>query len=233
MAQFFSNKANLLPLKIIVCLFFLLLGVSALIFYYATPKALRVGYQPDQPIPFDHSKHITQVGLDCRYCHSFVEKSGHATIPSANTCWNCHRQVKRESPKLIPLRRAIDPTFEDYDGKPIEWVRVHKLPDYVYFDHSAHINRGIACQTCHGNINEMKKVYHSESLSMSWCLDCHRSPEKHLRPLEAVFDFDFDAEEFLLSHGERLGVDSVEDLGKKLREMWNVNPKESCTTCHR
>ena len=233
MRQFFPPSANVLPIKIGICFFSLFVGVVFLFTYYATPKAQRVGYQPEQPIPFDHSLHVAQLGMDCRYCHSFVEKSSHATIPSANTCWNCHRNVKRESPKLIPLRRAIDPSFEDYDAKPIEWVRVHKLPDYVYFDHSAHISRGISCQSCHGDVNKMKQVFHSQSLSMSWCLECHRRPEKYLRPLEEVFNFDYDAKEFLRLHGKDLGIDSVEDLGKKLKEMWNVEPKESCTTCHR
>ncbi len=238
MANFFPRWSNLLPLKIAVCLIFVVLGLTAAFSYYATPKAQRVGYQPDQPIAYDHELHVTQLGLDCRYCHSSVDKSTSAGVPTANTCWNCHRHVQTDNPKLEPLRRAVDKTYEKYDGKPIQWVRIHKAPDYVYFDHSAHVNRGVSCQSCHGQINHMRKVYHAKNLSMAFCLDCHRKPEKHLRPLEEVYNLDYDVEKYLAAHPEIVDEDgkpitTQEKFGKLLKKNWSIQPKESCTTCHR
>ena len=236
MANFFPRWTNLLPLKIVVCLGALGAAVVAGFAYYATPKAQRVGYQPDQPIPYDHQLHVDQLGLDCRYCHSFVEHSGHANIPSASTCWNCHQHVQKDNPKLEPLRRAIDKDYEHYDGKPIEWVRVHRSPDYVKFDHSAHVNRGVSCKSCHGEVNKMEVVYHSKALSMGFCLDCHREPEKHLRPLEEVYNLDYDVIEYLETHevlddsGKR--ITTQKDFGQFLKEKHYITPKESCSTCH-
>ncbi|MFK7910974.1 MAG: cytochrome c3 family protein [Akkermansiaceae bacterium] len=238
MANFFPRWTNLLPLKIAVCLIFIVLGLTAAFSYYATPKAQRVGYQPDQPIAYDHDLHANQLGIDCRYCHSSVDKSASAGVPTANTCWNCHQHVQKDNPKLAPLRRAVDKTYEFYDGEPIEWVRVHKMPDYAYFDHSAHVNRGVSCKECHGEVHKMRKVYHAKSLSMSFCLDCHREPEKHLRPLEEVYNLDYDPEKYLAENkiinpetGERITTQI--DFGKLLKKNWDIHPKESCTTCHR
>ena len=159
MANIFPRWSNLLPLKIAVCAGTAAAGVALAFAYYATPKTLTVGYQPSQPIPFSHKIHVDQLGLDCRYCHSFVDVSGHSNVPTGSTCWNCHQHVQRDSPKLAPLHKSMDPTYPGYDGKPIEWVRVHKSPDYVYFNHSAHVNRGISCQSCHGDVNKMEVVY--------------------------------------------------------------------------
>jgi|TARA_B110000908_G_scaffold130966_1_gene154034 hypothetical protein len=237
MANFFPRWTNLLPLKIAVCLIFVVLGLTAAFSYYATPKAQRVGYQPDQPIAYDHALHVDQLGIDCRYCHSSVDKSASAGVPTANTCWNCHQHIQKDNPKLAPLRRAVDKNFEGYDGKPIEWVRITKAPDYVYFDHSAHVNRGVSCFSCHGEINKMEKVYHAKSMSMAFCLDCHRQPELHLRPLEEVYNLNYNAEDYLANNmiknedGER--VTTQEELGKLLKKNWSIHPKESCTTCHR
>jgi hypothetical protein len=254
MANFFPRWTNLLPLKIAVCLGAVGAGVVAGITYYATPKAQRVGYQPSQPIHYDHALHVNQLGMDCRYCHSFVEHSGHANVPTANTCWNCHQHVRKGSPKLAGLYEAMgldadgvtelkDASGNAVEPKPIEWVRVHKAPDYVYFNHSAHLNRGISCQSCHGDVHKMEKVYHAEDHSMGWCLDCHRAPEKHLRPLEEVFNLDYNAQEYLeqneiidtegliVGKGER--IEKPEDFGLFLKAHWGVQPKESCATCHR
>ncbi|MDB4265277.1 cytochrome c family protein [bacterium] len=242
-----------MPLKIGVCLGALGAGVVAGFTYYATPKAQRVGYQPTQPIHFDHSLHVTQNGMDCRYCHSFVEHSGHANVPTANTCWNCHQHVKKGSPKLAGLRAAMavdsdhvaltDAEGVPMEGVPIEWVRVHNAPDYVYFNHSAHLNRGISCISCHGEVQNMETIYHAETHSMSWCLDCHRAPEKHLRPLEEVFNLDYDPSKYLQENvvidteglivGEGERIEDPEKFGLFLRAHWGVQPKESCATCHR
>ncbi len=236
MANIFPRWTNLLPLKIAICGGALAMSAVLGFTYFATPKTLDVGYQPNQPIPFDHSLHVEQLGMDCRYCHSFVEVSGHSNVPSSNTCWNCHQHVKRDSPRLEPLRRAIDQSYEKYDGKPIEWVKIHKVPDYAYFNHSAHVNRGISCQSCHGQINEMRVVYQAENLSMGWCLDCHRAPENHLRPLEQVFNLKYNAAEYLKENKvlDKNGqpITTQKELGLKLKEQWNIHPKESCTTCH-
>ena len=243
MANFFPRWTNLLPLKIAVCVIFIVLGLTAAFSYYGTPKAQRVGYQPDQPIAYDHDLHANQLGIDCRYCHSSVDKSASAGVPTANTCWNCHQHVQKDNPKLEPLRRAVDKNYEKYDGKPIEWVRIHKMPDYAYFDHSAHVNRGVSCKSCHGDVHKMRKVYHAKSLSMAFCIECHREPEKHLRPLEEVYNLDYDVLDYLKEKpelAEKIGYEKGDSakqaqlkLGKLLKKNWDIHPKESCTTCHR
>ncbi len=232
MANIFPRWSNLLPLKIAFCAVSAAAGIGLAFAYYATPKSLAVGYEPSQPIPFSHKIHVDQIGLDCRYCHSFADVAGHSNVPTANTCWNCHQHVQKESPKLAPLHKAMDPAYPGYDGKPLEWVRIHKTPDYVYFDHSAHVNRGVSCQSCHGRVDQMEVVFQDQSLSMSWCLDCHRAPEKHLRPLEEVYNFNYDAQTYL-EENPQAGVTTPEQLGLKLKEQFQVNPKDTCTTCHR
>ncbi len=249
MSNYFPRYTNILPLKILVCIAALALGVVVAFTYYGTPKAQRVGYQPDQPIPYDHELHVNQLGLDCRHCHSFVEKSGHANVPTANTCANCHHEtkggIKHDSPRLAPLMAAID------EGKPIKWVRVHKAPDYVYFDHSAHLNRGVSCVECHGQVNEMRVVFHAKPLSMDQCITCHRNPEDALRPLEEVFNLDYTARDYISKNesardvlnayvaekGLDMDLDSERGaqkaMGIMLKHHWNVKPKESCFTCHR
>lgn len=250
MANYFPRYTNFLPLKIAVCIGALAIGVVLGFSYYATPKAQRVGYMPDQPIAYDHELHVNQLGLDCRHCHSFVEKSGHANVPTANTCANCHHNtkgnIKSDSLRLAPLMDAID------NGKPIKWVKVHKSPDYVYFNHSAHLNRGVSCIECHGEVDKMRVVYHAKPLSMGQCIDCHRAPEEALRPLEEVFNLRYDAKKYIEQNDGAMSavknyIDGHEDLnldlsdegdaqkamGLMLKERWNVQPKESCFTCHR
>lgn len=129
------------------------------------------GYQPEQPIPYDHSVHVGKHNIQCQYCHSQVERSRHANIPSLATCMNCHMQVKTDSPHIQKLRDAYDA------GKSIEWKRVHMLPDHVMFNHSAHVTKGVNCQTCHGEVEKMQKVYQYSDLSMGWCVNCHRQQE--------------------------------------------------------
>ncbi|MDP0489524.1 MAG: cytochrome c3 family protein [Verrucomicrobiota bacterium JB023] len=241
-----------MPLKLAICAGAIAFGIALTIavYGYGIPHAQPVGYQPGQPIPYSHEIHVNQLGMDCRYCHSFVEHGAHANVPSANVCFNCHgpNKVKSDSPLLAPLydAMAIDQETGQSTGmepKTLEWVRVHKIADYAYFNHSAHVNRGVSCQSCHGEVDEMKKVYQAEDLTMGWCLDCHRSPEKHLRPMEEVFNLDYDAEEWLAQNeivdseglvgekGQRLT--SQEEFGKFLKVHWDVQPKESCATCHR
>lgn len=134
------------------------------------------GYSPEQPIPFDHSLHVGTHQIQCTYCHNQVERTKHANIPALSTCMNCHLQVATDKPAIQKMREAYDA------GKNIEWVRVHMLPDFVHFNHSAHLSKGVSCQTCHGEIEKMKQVQQFSDLSMGWCVNCHREPQ-HNAPL--------------------------------------------------
>jgi len=193
MANHFPRWTNFILLKVAVCLAVAGGAVALAVPYFFTPKYTKVGYEPSQPVPFSHQWHVGELGLDCRYCHSFVDESSHSNIPTNETCYTCHGAgkggIKVESPKLAPVRKAAE------TGKPIEWVRVHAAPDYVYFNHSVHVNRGVSCVSCHGKVNEMEVVSHVEPHSMGWCLNCHRNPEEHLRPVEAVYDLDWKPEQ--------------------------------------
>jgi hypothetical protein len=140
--------------------------VAAVVAYF--PSASNQGYMPDQPIPFSHKLHAGQYKVACTYCHSSVEKSAHATVPAVNVCMNCHSVVKTDSPHIQKLREHF------YSGKPVEWVRIHELPDHAYFNHKRHVAKGVACETCHGDVRGMEKVYQVAPLTMGWCLDCHR-----------------------------------------------------------
>jgi cytochrome c553 len=224
MPQIFPRGANFVPLKIILVLAVLGMAAPAAMWYYWTPKYTKVGYQPAQPVPFSHKVHAGQLGLDCRYCHSFVETAAHSNIPAAQVCMNCHSQVQKDNPKLAPLREAWA------TGKPVEWVQIHKTPDHAYFNHSVHINRGVSCVSCHGRVDQMDVVAQDQSLSMDWCLTCHRAPETALRPLDKVTDLGW--------HAMPQGKESIEqaqlNLGQKLKDQRGVNPPVSnCAGCHR
>jgi hypothetical protein len=224
MANIFPRGSNLIPLKIVLCLLVLGPAVSAAMWYYFTPKYTRVGYQPGQPISFPHNVHVAQLGMDCRYCHSFVEVAAHSNVPTTQVCMNCHSQVQKGNPKLAPLWQSWT------SGEAVQWVQIHKTPDYVYFNHSAHVNRGVSCVSCHGKVNEMPVVYQAESQSMSWCLDCHRNPENHLRPLDQITNLNWTPE---TKPGESI-AEAQRALGLKLKEEWNIKPPDSnCYGCHR
>jgi len=192
-----------------------LVYASIVIYLGFSPKATDVGYSPEQPVPYSHALHVGQLGMDCRYCHTGVEVAAAATIPPTQTCMNCHSKVRANSEKLIPVRESYA------TGMPVPWIRIHDLPDYVYFDHSAHVRRGVGCVSCHGRIDTMEVVFQDKSLSMGWCLECHRSPENHLRPVEFVTQLDWVPSEDQLA------------LGMRLRETNNINPPTDCNTCHR
>ena len=216
MSDIFPRWTNRLPGQIIFGL--LLIGgvVTAGLNYYFTPKYTRVGYQPTQPVPFSHSIHVKQLGLDCRYCHDGVEKSWYSNVPAADTCMNCHSAVRADDPKLEPVRAS----YKDAN-KPVEWVQIHKLPDYVYFNHSVHVNRGVSCVECHGRVDEMDEVRHEKHFSMTFCLDCHRDPNKRLRPLDKITD---------------LAYERSKDPTNKDRNFvkeWHVKTSENCSACHR
>jgi hypothetical protein len=224
MANIFPRGSNYLPIKILVCLLVLGGAVTAGISYYFTNKYTNVGYQPVQPVPFPHDVHVKQVGMDCRYCHSFVEVAAHSNVPTTQVCMNCHQQIQKDSPKLQAVRDSWK------TGQPIEWVQVHKTPDYVYFNHSAHVNRGVSCVSCHGKVNEMPVVYHSQPLSMAWCLDCHRHPENALRPLDQITNLDWVP---TVKPGQTPAEAQVAQ-GLELKKAWNINPPDgNCAGCHR
>jgi menaquinone reductase, multiheme cytochrome c subunit len=184
--------------------------------YGFSPKTLEVGYQPEQPVPFSHALHAGELGMDCRYCHTSVEKAAHASVPPTQTCMNCHSQVRPESPKLAKVKESYA------TGLPVEWTRIHKLPDFAYFDHSAHVNRGVGCVSCHGRIDTMEVVYQKSPLSMGWCLDCHRNPDINLRPIDQITNLSFDS-----------ATDLTEAQRLEIKNKYHIAPSEDCSTCHR
>ena len=216
MSDVFPKWTNKLPGKVLIGALLLGVGVTAGLTYYFTPKYTRVGYQPIQPVAFSHAIHAGQLGLDCRYCHNGVEKSWFSNIPSANTCMNCHNQVLKDDPKLALVRESAQ------SGKPIPWVQIHKTPDYVYFNHSVHVNRGVSCVHCHGPIHKMDEVYHAKPLSMTFCLDCHRNPGQNLRPPEQVYNLDWVPPQ-----------NFAKTQGAKFVHDWKVNASQNCSACHR
>lgn len=183
--------------------------------YGLSPRTTAVGYMPVQPVPYSHALHVGQLGADCRYCHTTVEKAAFAALPPTQTCMNCHQQIRKESPKLLPVRESFA------SGMPVPWVKVHDLPDYVYFNHSAHVTRGVGCVSCHGRVDKMETVSQAEPLSMAWCLACHRQPDRYLRPVEFVTAMDWTPGEDPLT------------LGRRLRRERGINPSTDCSTCHR
>jgi hypothetical protein len=192
------------------------LGIAGL-YYYAPPEYTRVGYAPKQPVAFSHEQHAGRLGMSCLYCHGNAEKSAHAGIPSTQICMNCHQAIKPDSPLLKEVRASWS------SGKPIRWVRVHETPDYVYFNHSVHVKRGVGCVSCHGAVNEMPVIVHEKPLSMGWCLDCHREPERYLRPAEDATNFAW--------HPPRGWTQ--QELGLLLKDHSQIHAPEQCAGCHR
>jgi hypothetical protein len=224
MANIFPRGSNFLPLKIVLCLLVMGGSITAGFVYFFTNKYTHVGYQPTQPVPFPHDVHVKQVGMDCRYCHSFVEVAAHSNVPTTQVCMNCHLQIQKDNPKLEAVRDSWR------TGKPIQWVQIHKTPDYAYFNHSAHVNRGVSCVSCHGKIHEMPEVYHAKPLTMAWCLECHRNPEEALRPVKEVTNLDWQPP---VKDGQSV-VEAQRELGSKLKKDWGINPPDkNCAGCHR
>ena len=197
------------------------------------PEIVNVGHAPKQPVPYSHKLHAGKLKLDCRYCHNTVEKTGHAAIPPTATCGNCHggdlvkegatlSVVHGDSPLLEPIRVSL----EDEDD-PVLWNRVHDLPDFVYFNHAAHVTRGVSCVSCHGRVDKMEVVTQVEPMSMKWCLDCHRNPAKHIRDPQYVTQLDFKPTD---DEGNEI---DVEEYGKKWVKELGIKPNISCSTCHR
>ncbi|MBM3822099.1 MAG: cytochrome c3 family protein [Verrucomicrobia bacterium] len=222
MSDIFPKWTNRLPGQILVGALLVGSAVIGGVWYYATPKYTRVGYQPIQPVSFSHATHAGQLGIDCRYCHSAVEKSWYSNIPSSSTCMNCHNQVLKDDPRLALVRESAS------TGKPIPWVQVHKVPDYVYFNHSVHVTRGISCVECHGSIDKMDEVSHAKPLSMAFCLDCHRDPAAKIRPPDKITDLNWKWSEDPVKNAEL-----QKQHGAQFVHDWKVESLQSCSACHR
>jgi hypothetical protein len=169
----------------------------------------------EQPVQFSHAHHVGGEGFDCRYCHTSVEQSSFANIPPTKTCMNCHSQIWLNATYLEPVRESFR------SNRSIEWVRVHDLPDFVYFNHSIHVKKGVGCETCHGRIDQMAGIYQVNSLQMEWCLNCHRHPEQYVRPRELVTQMGYAPD------GDQL------EIGRRLVAEYKIQSLTSCSTCHR
>lgn len=215
MAVIFPRWTNHLPTAVGIGVPVAFVGVCFAIWYWWSPEYTDVGYAPVQPVSFSHRRHAGDLGLDCRYCHYTAEVSAYAAIPPTHVCMNCHTQVRPDNGRRLA---AVDESAET--GNPIEWVRVHLLPDYAFFDHSAHLAAGVGCVECHGRIDQMEVVTQREPLSMGWCMSCHRDPGGAIRPAGvAVTQMDWVAPE-----GHDLLV---------ARTGRTVNPPTHCSGCHR
>ena len=216
MAQIFNRSANSIARgSIILAVLFVAGFVGFLLIFPRTPYATGVGVVRAQPVPFSHQHHVGDLGIDCRYCHTSVENSSFAGIPSTEICMTCHAQIWKDSPVLAPVRDSYA------KGQPLQWTRVNNLPGYAYFDHSIHIAKGVACVTCHGNVDQMPLAWQSQSLLMDWCLSCHQNPGPSIRPREQVFNMNWQP------------PDNFAVLQQELIKQYHVQSKTSCSTCHR
>jgi Cytochrome c7 and related cytochrome c len=216
MSQIFRPSANSVA-RIMLTVTGVLVAASGYLVYElgSSPYVTRVYEARQQPIQFSHERHVGGNGLDCRYCHTSVETSAVAGIPSTKICMNCHSQILSTSSYLEPVRASFR------TDQSLQWVKVHDLPDFVYFNHGIHINKGIGCTTCHGQVDQMPLMWTVTTLQMEWCLDCHRNPEKYVRPRSSVFLVDYQPPADQMS------------LGRKLVQDYQIQKLTSCSTCHR
>ncbi|RMG53894.1 MAG: cytochrome C [Acidobacteria bacterium] len=218
MAQIFHRSFNVIAkLSIVGAVVVLAILTTVLAAIDRSSYVTRVNVPREQPVPFSHRHHVGQLGIDCRYCHTTAEESRFAGLPPVETCMTCHSQIHKDAAMLEPVRESWR------TGKPLQWVRVHDLPEFVYFDHSIHVNKGVGCVTCHGQVDEMPLMWAVNTLRMEWCLQCHRQPERYLRPREEVFNLHWKPT------GDQLA------LGRKLIKEYHI-PKErltDCSVCHR
>ena len=216
MPQYFSRSANTFAKFSVfglVCGLAIVLALSYLI--VRSPYETMQNVPREQPVPFSHEHHVSGLGIDCRYCHTTVEYSSFANIPATKICMNCHSQMWATSPMLEPVRESYR------TGKSIEWTRVNDLPEYVYFNHSIHVHKGVGCETCHGRVDKMPLMWQGQPLTMKWCLNCHRHPERYVRPRDQVFSMDYRT------------PPNQAALGKKLMQEYHIQSLISCSTCHR
>src|SRR5437868_5374227 len=221
MAQIFHRSTNSISRATIFGAVF----VVAALFWAAaqvqrSPYVTYAGVVRPQPVPFSHQHHVAGLGIDCRYCHTSVEKSSFAGLPPTHTCMSCHSQVWTDAPMLAPVRQSLA------SGQPLQWDRVNQLPDFVFFDHSIHVQKGIGCSTCHGRVDQMPLTWKAHSLYMRWCLDCHEAPERHIRPSAEIFNMQWEPP-----------ADQLE-RGKQLVSEYHLRPERlgqlrDCSMCHR
>jgi hypothetical protein len=214
MSQIFHRSTNALARFTIFGAIFFLAGLTWIWWTLNRTYSTRQDVVVQQPVPFSHEHHVEAMGIHCLYCHTTVEDSKFAGIPPTATCMNCHKTIWDTSPTLAPVRASFA------NGTPIEWRRVNDLPDFVYFNHSIHIKKGIGCATCHGRVDKMPLMRQARSLEMAWCLDCHRDPAKYVRPRDQIFNMAWKA-------------DDQETLGKELVQKYHVRSLTNCSTCHR
>jgi hypothetical protein len=216
MSQIFHRSANTLSKVSIFGALFIVGGLIWLAMVISRSSyATGAHVFRDQPVQFSHQHHVQTAGIDCRYCHTAVETSAFAGIPPTKTCMNCHSQIWADSPYLEPVRASFR------DDRSLRWLRVHDLPDFAYFNHSVHVKKGVGCETCHGRVDEMPLMLQESSLQMEWCLDCHRNPEKYVRPRSEIFTMGYRPAE----------PQSV--IGPRLVKEYGINGRTSCSTCHR
>ena len=215
MAQIFPSWTNRLPLYLAAG--GLVAGTLAVggIWYFFSPRYTDVGYQPVQPVAYSHKLHAGELGINCLYCHATVDRAPAAVVPPTRTCMNCHHLIRRDSPALAAIRASAS------TGRRMEWVRVHNLPGYAYFDHRPHLRAGVGCVTCHGRIDQMEVVAQQQPLSMSWCVDCHRDPDPYLRPADEVTNMDWSPPRDQL------------EFAARVRAEKRLAPPVDCTGCHR
>lgn len=216
MAQIFHPSTNTISkVSIFGGIGFVAAMVLTLVALNRSAYVSEVGVARAQPVPFSHKHHVADDGIDCRYCHTSVEQSSFAGVPSTKICMNCHTQIWPDSPALALVRESFR------TGRSIEWTRVYNLPGFVYFDHSIHVNKGVGCATCHGRVDQMPLTWRVTTLHMDWCLECHRAPERFVRPREHVFKMDYQPPDDQIA------------LGRRLIKEYDIRPLTSCSTCHR
>ena len=216
MPQIFHRSFNTISKVSIFGAVFILAGLGwALAVFYRSDYATGAHVAYVQPVPFSHKHHVAELGIDCRYCHTSVEDSAFAGMPSTKTCMNCHQEIWAGSPVLEPVRQSYR------TGESIAWQRVHNLPGFVYFDHSIHVRKGIGCVSCHGRVDEMPLLYQDKTLLMEWCLECHRNPGEYVRPRREVFSMTWRPS------------DDQKTLAADLIKQYGVRSLTSCSTCHR
>jgi len=216
MAQIFHRSTNTISrVSVFGGIGIIVVLVTTLAAINRSSYVTEVGVARSQPVQFSHKHHVSDDGIDCRYCHTSVEESSFAGIPSTKICMSCHTQIWAESPILAPVRESFR------TGKSLEWTRVHNLPGFVYFDHSIHVHKGVGCTTCHGRVDQMPLMWRENTLYMEWCLECHRNPEQFVRPREQVFNMDWQPPSDQIA------------LGQKLVQEYKIESLTSCSVCHR
>ena len=234
----FPKWTNKIVKVILIGAVLLPIYVVLLLYYGANARTLNVGYEPVQPVPYSHALHAGTLGINCEYCHTDVARAAFAALPPTQTCMNCHTAIAPKSRKLQLVRDSYGTGNPKLAGMPIPWKKVNALPDYVYFNHAAHVNAGISCLVCHGHVNEMTRVYQARPLNMAWCLACHRNPAPYLRPRNEVTNLSWTPKnKTRLARDLGLSVAKLpKNLGKYLMARYHIPGKKiltDCETCHR